>query len=80
MAVHHAHLTVHLMVALRFAKDGIRVRLRSCFVSAQPESNDHAAMRITNGQPNILAVSFLLTNESSLHPRSRWWRLFVGEK
>jgi len=31
MAVHHAHLTVHLMVALRFAKDGIRVRLRRLF-------------------------------------------------
>jgi hypothetical protein len=31
MGVHHAHFTVHFLVALRFTKDGVRVRLRRLF-------------------------------------------------
>jgi hypothetical protein len=31
VTVHHAHFTMDLVVALRFAKDGIRICLRSLF-------------------------------------------------
>ena len=67
VTVHHAHFTMDLVVALRLAKDGIRVCLRSLFCVRAARKQRPGGNESHKQTDDHFAISILETTSQAIH-------------